>query len=113
MTTTDRTIEKSPKTPWDSVALSLFCCGAGQINNGDTMKGVILLPVALTAYGLGLLFLMSFAAENPPTYDRFFRIMRIIGVIWAFNIIDAYRVAARIIKTRAAQGRTELPLHHD
>lgn len=95
----------SPKTPWDSVALSLFCCGAGQINNGETIKGILLLPVALAAYNLSLLFLMSFAAEHPPRYDRFFLIIKVIGVIWAFNIIDAYWVAARIIKEREARAK--------
>jgi TM2 domain-containing membrane protein YozV len=46
-------ISKDPKSPTLAGWLSFFCCGAGQLYNGDTEKGIVLFAIALTP---GLLF---------------------------------------------------------
>jgi TM2 domain-containing membrane protein YozV len=44
---------ENPKSPTLAGWLSFFCCGAGQLYNGDTQKGIILFVIAVTP---GLIF---------------------------------------------------------
>lgn len=76
-------VVKQKKNPSTAVALSLLLMGAGQIYNGEVGKGVILLGLAffgsiIMVYLFGILGWIF------------------IGLLWIYNLADAYTTAKKI-----------------
>ncbi len=101
MLSTRSSDHKMPKTPWESALFSFFVPGAGQFNNKDTLKGILLIPCAVVFYFFTFCVFIShadvdrrrpiFLADVLPLYE-------VLGVVWIYSIIDAYVGAARLIR---------------
>ena len=71
------------KNPGIAAVLSFFCCGLGQIYNGQIMKGVVLLCVyAISWY---LMFVLIGFITTP--------------ILWIWGMYDAYKTAEKMNKT--------------
>lgn len=79
------------KSPIIALILSFFIVGLGQLYNGHTEKGIILL-----AAGLVFAFLSFFIIGMPFFF-----------VIWAFNMYDAFDSANRINKGKPVKERLQ------
>ena len=71
--------QNSALRPWLAAGLSIFC-GLGQLYNGQTVKGMILI---ILATALAVSFQMPWAKI-------------LIPLLWLYAIIDAYVVARRL-----------------
>ncbi len=75
----------SRKSPGLALVLSLIWCGIGQIYNGQTIKGIILLIVYAVFVGLSALFVgIPFAFA-----------------LWIYGMVDALRTAEKINRSLA------------
>lgn len=64
------------------------------------LKGIFLVPVAVVFYALCLFFLISLGDyERHPTYTHFFFYLKLIGLVWAINLVDAYWGAVKRIRS--------------
>lgn len=84
-------IQQPPKNPVLAAILSLIIVGVGQIYNGETAKGIIIIVVQIILSALIV-----------PTAGITFLVFL---VVWFWAIYDAYKVAKRI-NVEAAQQTT-------
>ncbi|MBI3549263.1 MAG: hypothetical protein HY078_09505 [Elusimicrobia bacterium] len=75
---------------WAPVALSLIFSGAGQVRNGQILKGLLLAP----ASGL-------FCSPAPYPGSMFFG----LAVFWIFAVVDAYVVSRRLFLAAKPSGK--------